>query len=615
MNRLRNHVSRLTIALKSHETRLRRRQAVTAWFTRRAMMLRIVLFVVGYAWIISVPSPRLARGTYMDENALQPAQVNMYWNWGDVNNADRYLEELERLYDVNATSEQRAQFFKAEFTKLGIAASTQSYSYTVGNTPIKGVNAYAVLPSPRTSGTEAMVISASWMSRMDEDQGTLNLRGVSSILALAAFLKRYSLWAKDIVFVLSDGHLEGMHAWLSAYHGDVQSNLMAESLSLSSGIIWTALNLDYPGHSFSHLGVFFEGCNGRLPNQDLQNSLHRIALSNGVPVTVYDHIDTDHQTLPAPFNWLPEHIQREIGAYCQQVKNVLRHLGYQARGQPSGVHGLYHQFRIDAVTLFAVPATGPHGFHSIGRVIESTLRTMNNLLERLHASFFFFMLTAPDRFLKIGSYLPSVLLISVAMMFGGLTAWNGASQSSDKKRANSVNASDTSRPVLSSLILMASTHVFGVLLFWALSSAWYSDRFYLVSLTLTACSVLPIVGFSCVANRADISGHSLTLKAFNLCLASTVVSITAVLNFSLALVLAVFLGVPLSISSSSKSSRPRRLVKYAFYVILALGWLTLAPREVKKAMWHWEALSVWFAPFICMVYVPLALQAGLVCLL
>ena len=29
-----------------------------------------------------------------------------------------------------------------------------------------------------------------------------------------------------------------------------------EPLSISSGVIWTALNIDYPGHSFSHLGVF-----------------------------------------------------------------------------------------------------------------------------------------------------------------------------------------------------------------------------------------------------------------------------------------------------------------------------------------------------------------------
>jgi glycosylphosphatidylinositol transamidase len=63
-----------------------------------------------------------------------------------------------------------------------------------------------------------------------------------------------------------------MHAWLSAYHrpsdarklfdvfkDDILSrhvDLDVESLSITSGVIWTALNIDYPGHSFSHLGVF-----------------------------------------------------------------------------------------------------------------------------------------------------------------------------------------------------------------------------------------------------------------------------------------------------------------------------------------------------------------------
>jgi len=37
----------------------------------------------------------------------------------------------------------------------------------------------------------------------------------------------------------------------------IPSDLRADPLTLSSGVIWTALNIDYPGHSFSHLGVFF----------------------------------------------------------------------------------------------------------------------------------------------------------------------------------------------------------------------------------------------------------------------------------------------------------------------------------------------------------------------
>lgn len=74
--------------------------------------------------------------------------------------------------------------------------------------------------------------------------------------------------------MVSDGYLDGMQAWITAYHGVSQSSkylvasvhtyitelfldLISDPLTLSSGSIWTALNIDYAGHSFSHLGVFF----------------------------------------------------------------------------------------------------------------------------------------------------------------------------------------------------------------------------------------------------------------------------------------------------------------------------------------------------------------------
>ena len=54
----------------------------------------------------------------------------------------------------------------------------------------KGTNVYGVLSSPRSPGLETVVISASWLSRTGDGDGTLNLRGVSTVLALAGFLKR-----------------------------------------------------------------------------------------------------------------------------------------------------------------------------------------------------------------------------------------------------------------------------------------------------------------------------------------------------------------------------------------------------------------------------------------
>ena len=38
---------------------------------------RITLLAVGYIWMLALPFPGLGRSTFMDENALQPAQVRL----------------------------------------------------------------------------------------------------------------------------------------------------------------------------------------------------------------------------------------------------------------------------------------------------------------------------------------------------------------------------------------------------------------------------------------------------------------------------------------------------------------------------------------------------------
>ncbi|KAJ7581146.1 Gaa1-like protein [Mycena floridula] len=595
--------------------RLQRRKRLFTLIDRRLPLIKLALFVVGYLWMLALPYPDLGRGTFIDENALQPGQVNTNWNWGDVQNADRYLDQLERLREENSTSDQRAEFLTTEFRKLGIAAATQRYSFSSVSKVVNGTNAYAVISSPRSSGAEAMVISASWRSRAGE--GALNLRGVATVLALAKFLKNFSYWAKDIVLVISDGHLDGMQAWLSEYHGATQSNLVADRIELPSGVIWTALNLDYPGHSFSHLGIFYEGLNGRLPNQDLVNSFHWISkYTGGVPLLVYDNLDPrEHpgrrDELDILPTWLPSSIRdnSDVRAYGYQAKNVLHHVGYQATGRGSGVHGLFHQYRIDAFTMFAVPATGPHGFHAIGRIIESTLRTANNLLERLHASFFFYILSGPQRFIQIGNFLPSAVLVSVAMMFTGLKIWHDAAWTlvvSEKSQWI-----PNKRPVLGALSIMTLTHLFGLLLFSFVTSTWFNSvvlrYIMLLMVYATPFALLLVV-------PQDTKMLSRVLKAFNLCFASTVISTTTVLNFSLAASLAVVLGVPLSISAPSTSAI-RRMAAYTFFFFLGFGWLVVAPEQTRQVIWDWEILGVWFAPFVCIVFCPLVLQASMVCIL
>jgi GPI-anchor transamidase subunit GAA1 len=122
------------------------------------------------------------------------------------------------------------------------------------------------------------------------------------------------------------------------------------------------------------------------------------------------------------------------------------------------------------------------------------LRTMNNLLERLHASFFFYIMTGSQRFLKIGFFLPSAILISVAMMFHGLSTWVDAAWIIDSEPTEketwplsatplSIKWKNRRRPVIPVLGIMISTHFLGLLLFWTITRSWFMEN-YQVGLSL-----------------------------------------------------------------------------------------------------------------------------------
>jgi glycosylphosphatidylinositol transamidase len=73
--------------------------------------------------------------------------------------------------------------------------------------------------------------------------GEHNARGVSLLLSLAEFFRAQNHWAFDIFLVVGDGYLHGLEDFMTAYNPRAN--------------IWTGLNIDYPYHSFSHLGVFY----------------------------------------------------------------------------------------------------------------------------------------------------------------------------------------------------------------------------------------------------------------------------------------------------------------------------------------------------------------------
>ena len=120
---------------------------------------------------------------------------------------------------------------------------------------------------------------------------------------------------------------------------------------------------------------------------------------------------------------------------------------------------------------------------------------MNNLLERLHASFFFYVLTGPGTFLKIGEYLPSVVIVSVAMMFGGLRIWVDAGwvkhqQPIDKSAATVPKWNTRRRNVILPLVVMLATHVVGGIVFFVVTKSWFGVRTTVSRSITNGCKVL-----------------------------------------------------------------------------------------------------------------------------
>jgi glycosylphosphatidylinositol transamidase len=112
---------------------------------------------------------------------------------------------------------------------------------------------------------------------------------------------------------------------------------------------------------------------------------------------------------------------------------------------------------------------------------------MNNLLERLHASFFFYIMTTPSSFLKIGSYLPSVVLVAASLMFGGLKEWVNAGwvevddehRPPEKDTAANISVNNFKkkwvarrRDLLNAFMVVVASHLVGLSIFVVICGAW-----------------------------------------------------------------------------------------------------------------------------------------------
>ncbi|CAG8450657.1 11126_t:CDS:10 [Ambispora leptoticha] len=431
---------------------------------------------------------------------------------------------------------------------------------------------------------------------------------------------------KDIIILITDGGEAGVQAWLEAYHDNPRSDIMSSPLFLRSGAIQAAVNLDLPGtKDYQVLGIFYEGVNGQLPNLDLINTIVRIVrISGRIPIMLHD---TGH------VYWANDH-----GDYYSSLYNLMLTMKYQALGHSTGSHGLFFRYKIDAVTLYGHRMEASHQpfmFLEIGTAVESTFRSLNNLLEHFHQSFFFYLLPSPEKYISIGSYLPPSILLAHSQ--------SSKEPKIEQKFPTPSPFNRRPRRILFSLTVLITTHATGIMIFFMIknyfllnklaSLLFIQDYFLVLALIIFILIKVSFVLVSIMESRAPTKNQIahriektndtnsqdrpqqlepaadwIILKCFTLAFTGMIISCLSVLNFSLAVFTALIVIIPFSLFQPHESKAIRYFQLFVLCLISPPGLLLLSGVDVgnflKSTLMEYQLLGNYIVPFVCCLYWP-----------
>lgn len=552
--------------------------------------------------MLLLPLDEYSRQTYISENALLPGQVHTYFGGSEQNVFRAYRHELATVLDAPSPAADNDTLMKEEkqveqtrrnakvqelFRNAGFKSATQRYSYTSSGNTYEGENVYTVLHAPRGDGTEAVVL----LAPLENIENVANVNGVPLLISLSRYFKRWSLWSKDIIFLVTPDSTAGPQAWLDAYHSTHNPETV-QDLSLKSGALQGAVCIDYPfEHRFETFHVSYDGINGALPNLDLLNTAVSIASGQmGIPTV----IQSQH-TYTRP---------DDQSSYPVRLQTLVRGMSSQALGQATGPHSSFMSYHIDAITLTAI-GEGWQDEMAFGRTVESICRSLNNLLEKLHQSFFFYLLMQSNRFVSIGTYLPSAMAIAAAYTIMAIYLWvlcgykvipkaaqvtNGNVEKREKAGSSEQETASTSKPpsrveyqpvdrkLVLPITFLTATHLASLIPLYLLTSLRVRampSTFLLLILGLLALPIILASAMAEMPNNTTLPAFSaptneqyVLIKALSLLLLGLFLTVLATVNFSLS----IFLGIvcaPLAFVDRGRSKPVLALVQYVILAVMS----------------------------------------------
>ncbi|KAL2139863.1 hypothetical protein VTI28DRAFT_4626 [Corynascus sepedonium] len=570
--------------------------------------LSLLCIIVGVAWLFLLPLDQYSRRTYISENALLPGQVHTYFSGSDQNVFRAYKHEVNEL--VNKSNAEINDKLEPIVKDIGLKTARQNFTYRAAGHTYSGENLYAILQAPRGDATEAIVLVAAWENVKHE----VNKNGIPLALTLLRYFKRWSLWSKDIILLITPDSIAGPQAWVDAYH-DAHNPSRVASLPLKSGLLQGAIAIDYAQERrFESVHIVYDGVNGQLPNLDLINSIVNIAGGQmGIGVALQE-------------------MWRHNNGYPDRLRTMLRGMLKQGLGLASGAHSSFIPYHVDAVTLRPF-GEGWQDEMAMGRVVEGSFRSLNNLLEHLHQSFFFYLLMQRERFVSIGTYLPSAMLVAANFTIMAIALWVKSGQPAEgaSPKPKSETPSSTATPPttaerdlflpLGVVALIQSLSIIPLYLFNHPPEGFLTPLFFTFAILNT---LLPpaLSQLLTTLPRSPTSEHQYNLiKSFSLLLLGMFLSTLATLNFSLALITGL-LASPLTFLRPYKTPGARiaatvllkTISPTAVLLAAATYWGTDVASVLKEASVAWHICGTYSPVVVWCVWWPAWVATGVVVL-
>ncbi|MQL73404.1 hypothetical protein Taro_005753, partial [Colocasia esculenta] len=388
-----------------------------AFIVSHSVLVSILCCTAGYITLLLLPI--LAKNTYISENALMPGSANPMFSVQDMQVANKLLKDIidqrsgkrnglkisgliaQNMADLGAevyyhkTYPQRNQFHPLHFF-----FSNSNTAFVHGNNSCTsgGISTAGIIRAPQGDGKESIVLVTPYNSDNIELSEAMTLGLAFSIFSL---LSRVTWLAKDVIWLAADtqyGEYNSVAAWLREYHDpnfshdpwkvniamcaestipvEWQDNVVKEkgfSAFRRAGTMAAALVLRVndreEGNEMDSLTIRAEASNGQMPNLDLINIVHYIAVhrqalhvkvgtcssfrnSAGLKLggKILEFLSKIAWSLNPQWTFgIP------ASDYVEGTATLASSIYSQALGVPTGSHGAFRDYQIDAVTLEISP--------------------------------------------------------------------------------------------------------------------------------------------------------------------------------------------------------------------------------------------------------------------